>query len=113
MDVVAVDLCYVRIRYNNEGKVAKSLYAVSESDREEGECEIGRVEESLCAERWATMPSITSQRTCCQQKSIQVPDKICQCERVQWFCGKARHLIIVDVGRRRIMGPWLAWGQSA
>ncbi len=71
---------------------------MGESYREKGESEIGRVEEGLCTERGTTMSEIKSQQTCYQQGGIEIPDKICQCERVQWFGGKASDLVIVDIG---------------
>lgn len=61
MDVVGVDLGDVRVRDDNEGEIAQGLDAVGEACGEDGEGEVGGLEELWGRERRAAM-SVQCQR---------------------------------------------------
>ena len=55
VDVVVVDACDVRIRDDDKREVAEGLDSVGEADRQEGEGEICRGEQSGCGEGGTAM----------------------------------------------------------
>ena len=45
----------MRVRYDDERKIAERLYAMREAGGEDGEGEVGRCEELLRRERWSSV----------------------------------------------------------
>lgn len=61
MEIIRVDLGYVRIRDDDEGQISQGLYSVGESRGQDGEGEVGRGEQLLRRERRSSV----SIRACC------------------------------------------------
>ena len=55
MGVVVVDAADIGVGHDYEGEVSQGMEAVGQSDREEGEGEVGRREEGGLGEWWAAM----------------------------------------------------------